>query len=147
MATVAKFTWTGVNFLNQSIVNGGSRGTGTVLAPLFMGVGKGGATAALITDTNLNTELTTGADTTPGTYARAAVVNSSVTISQTNDTLQGVATWTDPPTATAGSTVSEVGWFDAATVGNMWFRATFTGIALSQGFGLQATMQAQMTTS
>ncbi|MGD0052319.1 MAG: hypothetical protein ABSD03_10970 [Vulcanimicrobiaceae bacterium] len=145
MATTAKVTWTGVAQANLTVVNGASRGSGTVNPPTYLGVGTGTTTAA-ITDTALQTELTSGA-LSPATYTRATGSISAVTTSQTNDTLQNVATYTLPSNAGSSETISEVGLFDATTSGNMWFHATFTGVALTPGFGLQVTAQLQGTTS
>jgi N-acetylglutamate synthase/N-acetylornithine aminotransferase len=147
VATVAKFTWTGVNFSNQTVLNGAARGSGTVLPPIYMGVGTG-TTAAAVTDTALQTELTSGT-ITPATYTRATGTLSIVTTAQTNDTLVNTATYTLPANAPANEPISEVGLFDTATgaTGNMWFRATFTALSLTPGMGLLATCSAQGSTS
>jgi len=108
-------------------------GTYTV-SPKFMAMGVGatgaGRTAA-VTDTALSTEVET----------RTTGTESSVTTSVTGDTYQVVGTIV----ATASRNVDEFGLFDASTVGNMGFSATFPVQALANGESLQFTAKIQLT--
>src|SRR5258706_15556056 len=77
--------------------------------PKFIGIGvgaTGAARTAVVADTALSTEVET----------RASATGSTVTTSQTNDTLQEQGT----VTASANRAVDEAGLFDASTTGNMF---------------------------
>ena len=96
----------------------------------YVGWGTGAGTAAA-TDTTLFTEAS---------EARVAGTQTQVTTTTTNDTYQCVATIT---VAGSGKTIPNVGIFDASTVGNLYFKADFTGVALNVGEGIQFTLKGQ----
>jgi hypothetical protein len=105
----------------------------TQVAPGFIAIGSG-STAESAAQTALVTEYTTGTWTG---YARVSTTGTQVTVNQTNDTAQWVATFTAP----AAETVAEAGNFDASTTGNMLIRGTFTGVALASGDSIQITIK------
>ncbi len=62
--------------------------------------------------------------------ARAAATVTRQTTTVANDTLQGTKTWT----ASGSKTIGEVGWFDAASTGNMYARSALSATrALTSG--------------
>ena len=104
------------------------------LEPKFVAIGTGATVAArtaAVGDTALSTEAET----------RAAGTGSTVTTTQTNDTFQQVGTIT----ATAARAVDEAGLFDASTVGNLFFSATFAVVNLAIGDSIQLTCKTQFT--
>lgn len=74
-----------------------------------------------------------------GGYARAVSTMSQQTTTQSNDTWQAVATLT----AGAILTITNAGFFDAATAGNMALKGDFTGVPLGSGDAMQITGQIQ----
>lgn len=103
--------------------------TPTQLEPKYIGWGTGaGAGGAGSTDVS-----------TAGAEARTAGTSSMVTTSVTNDTHQVLGTIT----ATSGKTVTNVGLFDAVTVGVLY--AIFDGlsVALLTGDAIQFTCKIQ----
>jgi hypothetical protein len=111
--------------------------TGTPVAPQYVAIGSG-ATGAVVADTALTTEYTTGTWTG---YARVSSTMTQQTVTATNDTAQFVATWTAPGT----ETVAEAGNFTASTSGTIFVHGNFTGVALSSGDSLQVTITCQFT--
>lgn len=101
----------------------------TTTAPKYLAWGTGAGTSAA-TDTTLFTETT---DET-----RVTGTPSVVTTTTTNDTYQVVATQT---VATTGKTITNVGLFNASTVGSLFIKSDFTGVALAVGEAIQFTMQ------
>jgi hypothetical protein len=102
-------------------------GTPAQVEPNFLGWGTGTTAAALA-----NTALQT-----PSAEARVTGTSSNVTTNVTNDTYQVVGTITSAST----QTISELGQFDAATVGNMLAHWVFTGIPLNNLDSIQFTTQ------
>lgn len=105
------------------------------VAPKFIGMGvgaTGAARTAAAADTALSTEVET---------PRSAGVESIVTTSVTGDTMQVVGVIV----ASASRNVDEFGLFDATTVGNMGFSATFPVVALASGEAAQFTAKIQLT--
>ncbi len=98
-----------------------------------MGVGATGASrTAAITDTALTTEV----------EARTTGVESVQTTTVAGDTYQVVGTIA----ATAGRNVDEFGLFDAASVGNMGFSATWAApTVLNSGDAIAFTAKVQLT--
>lgn len=104
-----------------------------ITAPTYIAWGTG-TTAAAVTDTAL---------VTPSSEARTNGSKAKTTTTVTNDTLSITGTITDA----TGQTITEAGIFDASTVGNMYVRGVFTGIALSIGDSIAFTVTIQVTTS
>jgi hypothetical protein len=104
---------------------------GTV--PKYIAWGTAAGTAAA-TDTTLFTETTEEARTS-GSVSR-------VTTSVANDTYQVTGTIT---VLTSNKTITNAGLFDASTVGNLFMKGDFTGIALNVGESIAFTMQLQYT--
>ncbi len=104
---------------------------GTV--PKYIAWGTGAGTAAA-TDTTLFTESTEESRTT-GSVSR-------VTTSVTNDTYRVTGTIT---VATSNKTITNAGLFDATTVGNLFMKGDFTGIALNIGESIAFTLDLQYT--
>jgi len=73
---------------------------------------------------------------TPRAEARVSGVSSQATNTTANDTYRVVGTIT---AATAGA-ITEVGLFDAATAGSMFFRAVFPVNNVEAGGGIQFTV-------
>lgn len=120
-------------------------------APKYVGWGTGAGTSSR-SDTTLFTE--DYSTTNDGTHnLRATATVSRVTTSQTNDSIQLVATLTEAHAA--GATVTNVGAFDtngqaanlttAPSGGNLALKSDFTGIALNQNDSLSVTMTLQFT--
>jgi hypothetical protein len=104
------------------------------VSPKFCAMGVGATSAArtaAAADTALSSEVET----------RTTGTTSNVTTTTTNDSYQCVGTIT----ATAGRSVDEFGLFDASSVGNMAFSATFPVVSLSSGDGIQFTAKIQIT--
>jgi len=125
MATV--FTTVGKGIATNLISGLG----GTV--PKWLAWGTGAGTAG-VDDTTLFTESAQEARTV-GTPAR-------VTTTVTNDTYQVTGTIT---VVTAGETITNAGVFDALTVGNLFMKGDFTGVALNVGESIAFTFQLQLT--
>jgi hypothetical protein len=97
-----------------------------------MGVGAtGAARTAVVGDTALSTEV----------EARVSGVEAIVTTSVAGDSYQVTGTIT----ATAARNVDEFGLFDAATVGNMGFSATFPVSSLAIGESIQFIAKIQLS--
>ena len=103
---------------------------GAATQPKYVAWGTGAGTTAA-TDTTLFTE----------TGTRTSGTTSQQTTSTTNDTFQVVGT------LTAGSslTITNAGTFDALTVGNLFVKGDFTGIALNSGDSIQFTVKVQFS--
>jgi hypothetical protein len=97
--------------------------------PKYLGWGTG-TTAFVHTQTAL---------ATPSSEARTAATTSTTTTTITNDTYQAVGTITSTQT----QTITELGQFDASSVGNMLARWVFTGIAVNNNDSIQFTTQIQ----
>jgi hypothetical protein len=113
----------------KAITTNRLKGAGT--EPNYVAWGTGAGTAA-VADTTLFTE---------SAEARVAGTSTQQTTTVTNDTYQVVGTLT----ASAGRTITNAGLFDAATVGNLFMKGDFTGLALLTGDSIQFTMQVQYT--
>jgi hypothetical protein len=123
MATVV--TNAGLAIITNRVKGGGTE-------PAYIDWGTGVAAAAA-TDTALDT---------PGGEARVLGTSTQETTSVTSDTYRVVGTMTE---GGAGATIAEAGLFDAATVGNMFVSADFTGVALSNGESIQFTFNVQFS--
>jgi hypothetical protein len=110
------------------IVNDRILGAGTEPKWIHWGVG---TTAPAQTNTTLETLTGVGEARTVGT-------GSKVTTTTTNDTYQVTGTIV----ATSAKTITECGLFDALTSGNMFCRATFTGIGVSINDSIAFTIKA-----
>lgn len=113
----------------KAITTNRLKGSGT--EPNYVAWGTGAGTAA-VADTTLFTE---------SAEARVAGTSTQQTTTVTNDTYQVVGTLT----ASAGRTITNAGLFDASTVGNLFMKGDFTGLALLTGDSIQFTMQVQYT--
>lgn len=113
----------------KAITTNRLKGSGT--EPNYVAWGTGAGTAA-VADTTLFTE---------SAEARVAGTSTQQTTAVTNDTYQVVGTLT----ASAGRTITNAGLFDASTVGNLFMKGDFTGLALLTGDSIQFTMQVQYT--
>jgi len=100
--------------VGRSILTNRIKGAGT--EPAYNAWGTG-TTAEAVTQTAL---------VTPSAEARVAGTTTQQTTTVTNDTYQNVGTITSAGT----QTITEHGLFDALTVGNMFCRSVFTGIAV-----------------
>lgn len=98
-----------------------------VTAPVYIGWGTGAGTAAE-SDTTLFTEAS---------EARVSGTKSKVTTTVANDTYQVVGTIT----ADGVKTITNAGLFDALTLGNLFVKGDFTGIALNAGDSIQFTIK------
>lgn len=126
---------------NGQVVTNFARSTisGDLQADSFwLGVGTA-TTTPLNADTALGTEVTTAALGGSGTYARAATTNTQQTTTVANDTMQAVATWTNPTLSANTIAVTEGGLFDAVSAGNMFFHCVISAINLAPTFGIQLT--------
>jgi hypothetical protein len=119
MATVV--TNAGLDIVTDRIGGGGTE-------PNYVAWGTGAGTAA-VTDTTLFTES--------GDETRTSGTSSQQTTNTTNDTYRVVGTIT---VASSGKTITNVGLFDAASVGNLFVKSDFTGIALDVGESIQFTI-------
>lgn len=125
MATV--FTDAGKDITTDRVKNGDTGAT----EPNYVAWGTGAGTAA-VGDTTLFTEAA---------EARVAGTSTQQTTSVTNDTYQVVGTIT----SASGQTITNAGLFDASTVGNLYMKGDFTGVALLNGDAIQFTMSVQYT--
>jgi hypothetical protein len=112
----------------KAVVTNRIKGSGT--EPSYVAWGTGAGTTAA-TDTTLFTE----------TGTRTAGTSTQQTTSTTNDTYQVVGTLT----ASSSLTITNAGTFDAATVGNLFIKGDFTGIALNSGDSIQFTVKCQFS--
>lgn len=108
-----------------------NRVSGLGTEPKFVAWGTGAGTAA-IADTTLFTE---------SAEARTSGTSSRVTTTTANDTYQVVGTIV----ASAGRTITNAGLFDAVTVGNLFTKGDFAGVALLTGESIQFTWKVQFT--
>lgn len=76
----------------------------------------------------------------PGNEARVSGTSSQETTTVTNDTYQVIGNLTCSGSSKA---ITEVGLFDAATNGNLFFRGTINPINVSAGDGVQFTIKVQ----
>lgn len=111
-----------------ALVAGRINGSGAPAAATFIGIGIG-ATAANVTDTILQSEITTNGG------QRASATVSLVTTDVTNDTAQLVLTYT----FTGSFAVTESGVFNAVSAGTMLARQVFSAINVVSGDSLQIT--------
>lgn len=112
----------------KDIVTNRIKGSGT--EPNYVAWGSGAGTA-VVGNTTLFTEES---------ESRVAGTSTRQTTTTTNDTYQVVGTIT----ASAGKTITNAGLFDAATVGNLFLKGDFTGIALNSGESIQFTCKAAL---
>lgn len=118
-----------VTTVGKGIYNNKLKATGT--EPSYCAWGTGAGMAA-VADTTLFIEAS---------EARTAGTSSVVTTTVANDTYQVVGTIT---CAGAGKTITNAGLFDAATVGNLFLHADFTGVVLAVGEGIQFTFKSTL---
>ena len=133
---VIKKEWKGANLItNAGFAALASRlnGAGSEAAFTFIGIGTG-TTAANVSDTALESEITTGGG------SRAAATASRVTTDVTNDTAQLVLTFN----FTASFSVTETGVLNAASSGTLLNRQVFTAVAVTSGDSLQITHKFDM---
>ena len=104
-------------------------GAGT--EPKYVAWGTGAGTSAAA-DTTLFTEAS---------ESRVTGTSSKVTTTTTNDTYQVVGTMT----AAGAKTITNAGLFDATTVGNLFIKTDFTGVALATNDSITFTFKAQFT--
>ena len=110
-------------------LNGNTQGV-----PQYIGYGTGTGTSA-VTDTTLFTEDSAGSPA----YARVTGTLSQATTTVTNDTYKVVGTLV----ANASKTITNAGVFDALTVGNLFVKGDFTGIALNLNDSITFTITLQ----
>jgi hypothetical protein len=113
----------------KDIITNRLKGSGT--EPNYVAWGTGAGTAA-ITDTTLFTEAS---------ESRVAGTSTRQTTTTTNDTYQVIGTLT----ADGAKTITNAGLFDASTVGNLFVKGDFTGVALALSESIQFTIKAQFT--
>lgn len=113
----------------KGVVTNRIKGSGT--EPNYVAWGTGAGTA-VVGDTTLFTEAS---------ESRVAGTSSQVTTTVTNDTYQVVGTLT----ANGTKTITNVGLFDASTVGNLVVHSDFTGIPLVLNDSIQFTIKLQFT--
>jgi hypothetical protein len=107
----------------KAIVTSRLNSGGTI--PQYVAWGTGAGTAA-ITDTSLFTET--------GTRVAGTVTQQTTTVA--NDTFRVVGTLT----AAGVLTITNAGLFDALTVGNLFVKGDFTGVALAASDSIQFTI-------
>jgi hypothetical protein len=110
---------------------------GAVSAPAavtYLAIGIG-TNAPAVTDTILQSEITTG------NGARAASTTSLITTAVTNDTMQITHQWT----FTAPFAVTEAGSFNASSSGVLYTHDVFTAVNVVSGDQLTVTIQIQMS--
>lgn len=122
MATVVVLTNNGKGQTAQQVA-----GT-TSLPPKYIASGTGVHVAAA-TDTALTTEVD----------SRVTGTITTVTTTNTNDTVQVVGTYTP----SVSRTIVEAGLFDALTVGNMYVSATFDAINVTTADSIAYTFKVQ----
>lgn len=108
----------------------------TQVVPTYVGWATGAGTSA-VADTTLFVEDSAG---TPA-YARIAGTLSQVTTTVTNDTYKVVATLV----ANAAKTITNAGVFDAVTVGNLFVKGDFTGVAVNTNDSITFTITLQFS--
>ena len=126
MADTVKVTDTGLGIITKRLKDGDTGAT----APKYVHWGTG-VTAAVEGDTAMQT---------PGAESRVSGTDTQTnTGGTTNDTYQVVGTLTCNATAKA---ITECGLFDALTSGNLFLRATFSPINVSENDSIQFTIRA-----
>lgn len=118
---VTKVTNVGLGIITNLMI-----GSGTL--PRHVIWGTSATAAADVTDTDLEAE---------GTESRVEGTVTRQTTTVANDTHQVVATLT----ADGTKTIKELGIYDAATLGNLYLRATFADIGLNSGDAVAFTIQ------
>lgn len=113
----------------KAIVTNRIIGAGT--EPKFIAWGTGAGTAA-VADTTLFTEAS---------EARVTGTSTRVTTTVTNDTHQV----TGQMVANGSKTITNAGLFDASTVGNLYVKGDFTGVALVLNDTIDFTFKLQFT--
>jgi hypothetical protein len=111
-------------------------GSGSPTTPTYIAVGTG-VVAVSATDTALGTETATSG------LSRAVGTVSLVTTTVTNDTAQ----WLKSFSVSGTVSVTESGVFNAASVGTMLCRQTFTAIGVVNGDTLQITWKVAETSA
>lgn len=111
-----------------ALVAGRINGSGSPAAATYIAVGTG-TTAANVTDTALQTEITDSG------LERASATVSLVTTTVTNDTAQMVVTFT----VTGTKAVTESGVLNASSSGSLLCRQVFSAINVVNGDSLQIT--------
>ena len=106
---------------------------GAATQPKYVAWGTGAGTTAL-TDTTLFTESASPASRATGTTTQQ-------TTTTTSDTYQVIGTLT----STSTQTITNAGLFDAITVGNLFVKGDFTGVALTSGDSIQFTFKTQFS--
>jgi len=120
MAYISTVTNKGLEIINNRI-----KGDGT--APKYVAWGTG-VTEAAVTNTAL---------VTPSAEARTAGTETIATTTTTNDTYQVVGSIT----SLSSQAITEVGLFDALTVGNCFMRANFAALNLVAGDSIEFTIK------
>lgn len=121
MADAAVVTNGGLGIITNRMV-----GSGTEPKYIGWGVGTG---AAAVGDTALGSA---------GAEARTTGTSSRVQTTDANDTYQVVGAIT---CTGAGKAITEVGLFDAASSGNLFFRGSFSAINVSVGDSIEFTLK------
>ncbi len=115
--------------VGHAAANARMSGQGSYAAFVNLAIGTG-TTAAAVTDTALQAEITTGGGT------RGAATATQVTTTVSNDTTQLVKSWT----FTAAFAVTEEGIFDTATSGgNLLAHQVFAAVNVAAGDSLTVT--------
>jgi len=127
--------------INNTVVNAGiAQIAGLILTDIggtafdYIAFGTG-TTAVAVTDTTLETEITTGGG------ERTAATGTRTTTSVTNDTAQLVATFT----FTSSFALTESGVLNAAAVGVLLSRQTFAAINVVNGDTIQVAWKIQVS--
>ncbi len=107
-------------------------GSGSPAAVTYIALGTG-TTAAAVTDTALQTEISTGG------LARAAATVSLITTSVTNDTAQLLHTFS----VTASFAITESGILNATASGTLFAHQVFSVVNVNNGDNLQVTWKVQ----
>lgn len=113
-----------------------SRINGSGSEAVFASIGHGtGATAANVTDTALQTEVTASGGAASGVHVVAAATASRTTTTVTNDTARFVGT----VSITGTIAITESGVFNATTNGTLLARQVFSAINVVNGDSVQYT--------
>lgn len=120
--------------VGKAAIAGLMGGVGAVPAFAWIAVGTSN-TAAAVGQTALGAEISTNG------LSRAATTNTLTTITTTNDTLSMAKTFS----VSGSSTVQEVGFFNAASVGTMGGRQVISALSLVNGQQLAVTYTVQFT--
>lgn len=135
--------WADKKLVANKIVNAGLalsagllNGSGSPTTPTYIAVGTG-ATAVAATDTTLQTETATSG------LSRAVASVSLVTTTVTNDTAQ----WLKSFSVSGTVAVTESGVLNAASVGTLLCRQTFSAVNVVNGDTLQITWKIACTSA